>query len=111
MQTAEGLIGLEEADLARFYLDQAFILAGRSPFLQIVHRRAIFERLQRNYIALGDRKQARTSLDLSANPPDVAFIVGEGPILPRNEPSRCRYPFRQPRPIAGLGPKVSCIIG
>ncbi len=85
VQAAEGLITLNEATLAKFYLDRAFIVAARSPFLQAAHRRVILERLQKNYIILGERELARESLNLSANPPALALLTPEGPILPANE--------------------------
>ncbi len=85
MQTGEGLLDLNESALAKFYLDQAFIVASNSPFLPAVQRRAIFERLQKNYIILGERKLARTSLNLSANPPPLASLASEKPALPPTE--------------------------
>jgi hypothetical protein len=85
IQIGEGLISLEEPVLAKFYLDQAFTIAAKSPFLKVVHRRAIFERLQKNYMILGQREAARTSLNLSANPPNIPFIADEGIILPQHE--------------------------
>ncbi|MEW5958677.1 MAG: hypothetical protein AB1801_13175 [Chloroflexota bacterium] len=85
MQTGEGLLELAESALAKFYLDQAFMVASHSPFLPAVQRRTIFERLQKNYIILGERSLARTSLNLSANPPPLASPDLEKPMLPPNE--------------------------
>lgn len=86
IEIGEGLFAINETELARFYFDQAFTLAGVSPYLQVVHRRSIFERLQKNYIALGERTLARQSLDLSANPPNIALITGEGAVISKNRP-------------------------
>ena len=85
VQASEGLIELNESTLAKFYLDQAFVVASKSPFLQAAHRRSILERLQKNYMILGERELARKSLNLSANPPALALSGPEGPILPQNE--------------------------
>jgi hypothetical protein len=85
LQTAEGLIDLNEAALAKFFLNQAFTVASNSPFLQAVQRRAIFERLQKNYIILGERELARTSLNISATPPQLASSIPEQQILPQTE--------------------------
>jgi hypothetical protein len=86
LQASEGLIKINESTLAGFYLNQAFVLASKSPFLQALHRRAIFERLQKSYIILDDRELARKSLDLSANPPTLSLRSDEGPILPHSQP-------------------------
>lgn len=86
LQASEGLIDLEETVLAKFYLDQAFIVASQSPFLQAAHRRSIFERLQKNYIILGERALARHSLSLSANPPALGLVIEAYTNLPeKNE--------------------------
>ena len=85
LQAGEGLTGLNEPALAKFYFDQAFLVAARSPYLQAVRRRAILERLQKNYMVLGERESARTSLNLSATPPDLVISTPEEPILPQNE--------------------------
>jgi hypothetical protein len=85
LEAGEGLAQLEESALAKFYFDQAFEVASQSPYLQAVRRRAIFERLQKNYIILGEREAARVSLNLSATPPDLAISTPEEPILPDPE--------------------------
>lgn len=82
IQAGEGLLDLNEPALAKFYLDQAFFVASNSSFLQAVQRRAIFERLQKDYLVLGERELARNSLNLSANPPPLASLNLEKPILP-----------------------------
>lgn len=82
IQAGEGLLDLNEAALAKFYLDQAFFVASNSPFLPAVQRRIIFERLQKDYLILGERELARTSLNLSADPPPLASLSLEKPILP-----------------------------
>ena len=42
--------------------------------------------MQKNYIILGEREAARTSLNLSATPPDLVVTTAEEPILPQNGP-------------------------
>ncbi len=86
MQVGEGLAELNEPVLAKFYFDQAFTVAAQSPYLQAVRRRAILERLQKNYIILGERELARRSLNLSAAPPHLSATTPEQPILPQSEP-------------------------
>jgi hypothetical protein len=85
-QAAEGLTGIEEPALAKFYLDQAFALALKSPYLQAAHRRRVFERLHKNYTAIGERLLARESLSLSANPPSLTLITEERTVLPESKP-------------------------
>jgi len=82
LQVSEDLIKLTEPALAKFYLDQAFIVAAKSPFLQAVRRRAIFERLQKSYIVLKERDLARQSLNLSAKPPALVLQTEETAYLP-----------------------------
>jgi hypothetical protein len=86
LQGGEGLIAVQEPMLAKFYLDQAFVVASKSPFLQAPHRRAIFERLQKNYISLEERALARQSLSLSANPPTFSAVAERQTILPGPQP-------------------------
>jgi hypothetical protein len=82
LQVAEGLLKLNEPVWGKFYLDQAFVVATRSPYLQAVHRRAILERLQKHYISLGERELARKSLDLSVNAPDITSPNEEKVYMP-----------------------------
>jgi hypothetical protein len=77
LEAGENLIKLERAEWARFYFDQAFVLAGKSPFLQGAHRRSVFERLQKDYLAVNERELARKSLDLSARPVGLALNAEE----------------------------------
>jgi len=84
LQAGDGLIALEEPDWAKFYLDQAFTLAAESPYLQAAHRRTIFERLQKNYIIIGQRALARQSLSLAANAPSPTRAAEEQTLLPHS---------------------------
>lgn len=86
LQAGEGLIELNEPTLSKFYLDQTFAIALGSPYLQAAHRRVIFERLQKNYLAIDERELARESLNLSANPPNLTLVTEERAILPKNQP-------------------------
>ncbi|MFN8454593.1 MAG: hypothetical protein U0401_07965 [Anaerolineae bacterium] len=80
LEAGEQLISLNQVEWAKFYLDQAFLLAGKSPFLQAAHRRSVFEKLQKDYITLYEspynvaeaRLLARQSLDLMAKPVNSA---------------------------------------
>jgi len=86
LQAGEGLIALEQPEIAMFYLNQAFVVAANSPYLQAAHRRAILERLQKNYIIIEERALARESLSLSANAPNPSQIAKEQLILPKTRP-------------------------
>jgi len=86
IQTGEGLLNLKQTAFAELYFDQAFLIASASPHLQAVQRRTFFERLQKNYIILNNRQKARTSLNLSANPPAVSSTLTEGAVLPPIRP-------------------------
>jgi len=84
LEAGENLIELNEAEWSKFYLDQAFVLAAKSPFLQGAHRRSVFERLQKDYTILNEkynllnaRELARQSLNLSANPQNLAVDIGK----------------------------------
>jgi hypothetical protein len=77
---------LNQPEWAKLYLDQAVVVAAKSPSLQAAHRRRIFERLQKNYIIVNDRVMARESLNLSANPPSLKMATDAAPLLPGGEP-------------------------
>ncbi|MDM8528511.1 hypothetical protein QUF58_09910 [Anaerolineales bacterium HSG24] len=82
----EGLVANQDIELGKLYLGQAFNLASYSPYLQATQRRAIFERLNKIYLDIGERALARQSLDLSANPPLVASLTRSASHLPPIEP-------------------------
>jgi hypothetical protein len=82
LQISEGLIKIDETELAKFYLDQAFTISSRSPYLQAAHRRRIFEQLHKNYSAIEERGMARESLSFSANPPSLDLIAAPSLLLP-----------------------------
>lgn len=86
VQAGEGLTGIARPAEAKFYFDQAFVIAAKSPYLQAAHRRRIFERLHQNYQAIGERAAARESLSLSANPPNLQLVAQADAILPVGEP-------------------------
>ena len=95
IEAGESLIRLDNRSLAKHCLDQAFVVAFRSPFLQAAHRRAIFERLQKNYMILGDRALARESLTLSANPPSLALYTDQQTVLPDSEAVPLSQPIQE----------------
>jgi hypothetical protein len=69
LQAGENLKELTEPEWSKFYFDQALVVASASPFLSAAYRHQVLERLQQNYLSLGQRELARQSLDLTANPP------------------------------------------
>ncbi len=91
VEAAEKLTTLDQADWVKFYLDQAFVVAAKSPFLQGAHRHGVFERLQKDYTILYEqnglaeaRELARQSLNLSAKPQSLAGNTEQLFILPQN---------------------------
>jgi len=86
LQASTGLVALNDQDLTPFYLQQTFIIASASPFLQAIQRRAIFERLHKIYSDLDDRAMARQSLDLSANPPALTALTESAMLLAAPQP-------------------------
>ncbi len=95
IEAGEGLMKLDNRTLAKHCLDQAFVVAFRSPLLQAAHRRAIFERLQKNYLILGERALARESLTLSANPPSLALAADVQAVLPDSEAISLSQPVQE----------------
>jgi tetratricopeptide (TPR) repeat protein len=85
LQISEGLIKIDEIELAKFYLDQAFTISSRSPYLQAAHRRGVFEQLHKDYSAIDDRNMARESLSLSANPPALDLVTAAPLLIPPQE--------------------------
>lgn len=89
IEAGEKLISLNQAEWAKFYLDQAFLLAGKSPFLQAAHRRSVFGKLQKDYMTLYEsphnlaeaRLLARQSLDLMAKPVNSALDPGKQAVI------------------------------
>ena len=86
LQVGEEMARLNEPVLAKFYLDQAFSVAAKSSFLRAVRRRTIFERLQKDYIVLGERELARQSLNLSVEPPDLILSAEQTTYIPDHHP-------------------------
>ncbi|MDM8531139.1 hypothetical protein QUF63_08195 [Anaerolineales bacterium HSG25] len=91
----EGLVANQDVELGKLYLEQAFNLASYSPYLQATQRRAIFERLNKIYLDMGERALARQSLDLSANPPLVASLTRTISHLPPIEPKATSTTFQE----------------
>ncbi|HMR63173.1 MAG TPA: hypothetical protein PKE64_04090 [Anaerolineae bacterium] len=81
IQAARELSRLNRQELAKFYLDQAYVIAANSPTLQAAPRRALFESLHSGYQAAGESTLARQSLTLSADPP-AAQGEAPPPLLP-----------------------------
>ncbi len=62
------------------------MVVSSKPHLQAAHRRRIFERLQKDFIALNERALARESLNLGANPPRLKLVSQVEVILPEGDP-------------------------
>ncbi len=84
LQAGENLKSLKEPEWAKFYLDQALVVAAKSPFLQAANRRMVLERLQQDYLGLGETALARQSLNIMANPPKSSLGLEAQPfVLPQ----------------------------
>jgi hypothetical protein len=81
LQAGENLKSLEEPEWAKFFLNQAMVVAAKSPFLQAAHRRMVLERLQQDYLGLGERELARQSLDIMADPPPSSLNLEAQPVI------------------------------
>ncbi|HEY83934.1 MAG TPA: hypothetical protein G4N96_02295 [Chloroflexi bacterium] len=78
-------IGLAEAGdpiLAKIYLDQAFLVATESAYLQPAYRRTILEQLGQAYRNIGLKDLARKSLELSLNPANLETLSEAPLVLP-----------------------------
>lgn len=78
-------IGLAEAAdpiLAKVYLDQAFLVATESNFLQPAYRRTILERLNQAYLDIELKDKARECLELSMQPANLAALPESPLVLP-----------------------------
>jgi len=78
-------IGLAEVDnplLAKIYLDQAFLAATESNYLQPAYRRTILEQLNQAYLSIGLKDLARRSLELSLDPANLETLSERPLVLP-----------------------------
>lgn len=82
LQSGIGLTALDEPVLAKVYLDQAFLVATESTYLQAAYRQSILEALHKAYLALDLREEARRSLERSLQPPNLAALPERPLVLP-----------------------------
>jgi len=82
----KGLAELNEYGLAELYFDQTFNVLAYSRYIQAATRRTLWQRLQEGYLAIGEREQARRSLEKSAE--EVELISNPQPplVLPVTSP-------------------------
>ncbi len=79
LQVGIGLSQLDDPVLAKIYLDQAFLVATESNYLQAAYRRSVLEQLNQAYLKIGLNEQARKSLEKSMNPADLE-LLSEAPL-------------------------------
>ena len=82
LQAGLGLIRIEAPVLPKLYLDQAFLLATESSYLQSAYRSAVLSSLSQGYRALGDKAKARETLDLSIAPARLDSTPEQPLVLP-----------------------------
>ncbi len=86
LQAGNGLAALDKAVQAKIYLDQAYLIATESNFLQPAYRRSVLEQLNRAYISINQPDRARQSSTQSLSPSDLVS-QGETQLeLPTLEP-------------------------
>jgi len=72
LQAGSGLAAQKENLLAKIYLDQAYLLATESNYLQPAYRQSVLEALNQAYLSINAADQARKSVTASLNPPDLS---------------------------------------
>ena len=85
LQAGIGLTRLERPILAKIYLDQANLVVGESPYLQAAYRQDVFSGLNRAYLALGLKAEARQSLERSLDPPNLGALPERPLVLPAKQ--------------------------
>ena len=78
----KGLAELNEYGLAELYFDQTFNILAHSHYIQAATRRSLWRRLQEGYLAIGEREQARHSLEKSGEEIELAANPELLPVLP-----------------------------
>ncbi len=86
LQAGSGLAALSDAVHAKIYLDQAYIVATESNYLQPAYRQSVLEQLNQIYLKIDDPESARKSLNASLSPPDLAGKSESQLELPAIEP-------------------------
>ncbi|MFQ5611167.1 MAG: hypothetical protein ACE5H9_03445 [Anaerolineae bacterium] len=82
LQAGRGLANLGKTTVSLAYLDQAYVLAAYSPFLQAAYRRRVFEQLHSMYQSNGNPDKARASLDMLAQIGQMESLPEEPLVLP-----------------------------
>jgi hypothetical protein len=82
LQAGSGLTALDEPILAKIYLDQAFLVATESPYLQAAYRHSVLDALHRAYLDLGLKEEARNSLNLGQSPANLEAVPERPLVLP-----------------------------
>ncbi|OQY49041.1 MAG: hypothetical protein B6242_00710 [Anaerolineaceae bacterium 4572_78] len=82
-QIGIGLTKLDEPILAKFYLDQAFLLATESRFLQSARRQAILTNLHQAYVGLNLEQESKDCLKLSMQPAQLENLPEKNLLLPK----------------------------
>lgn len=85
LQVGFGLIGIEASGPAKLCLDQVFLLATESNYLQAAYRSAVLTSLSEAYRALGLRNEAKQALELSAVPAELEALPETASVLPRGK--------------------------
>ncbi len=86
LQAGSGLIALNDALHAKIYLDQAYLVATESNYLQPAYRQSILEQLNQAYLKIDEPEAARKSLNASLSPPELAAQSEAHLELPAIEP-------------------------
>ena len=82
LQAGIGLTALNEPILAKIYLDQSFLVATESTYLQAAYRQSMLEALHKAYLALDLKEEARQSLELSLAPANLVALPQKPLVLP-----------------------------
>lgn len=85
IQAGNGMANLENTDLAKLYLDQAYLIATESNYLQAAYRRSLLEQLNQAYLGINQNDLARRSLDQSLNPAELNGNAENRIELPTNQ--------------------------
>ncbi len=90
LQAGSGLAALDDGLHAKIYLDQAYLLATESKYLQPAYRQSVLEQLNDAYLSINEPEQARKSLNASLSPP---ALVNQGE-------TRLELPAVEPIPLS-----------
>ncbi len=86
LQAGSGLATLKDAVYAKIYLDQAYLVATESNYLQPAYRQSILEQLNQAYLSIGETESARNSLNAALAPSELTDRNESHLELPAIEP-------------------------